>query len=612
MTQKPTPFDSKAFLKTVTTSPGVYRMYSSDNTVIYVGKAKNLKNRLSSYFQKNVTSVKTRALVQQIQQIEVIVTSSETEALILENNLIKEFQPKYNILLRDDKSYPYLLVTAHKHPRVTFHRGAKSKKGEYFGPFPSTGAVWESLRIMQKIFPVRQCEDGFYQARTRPCLQHQMQRCSAPCVPGYVSDEEYLSQVELLKTFLRGNSAQVLATLVDKMEQASHSLEFERAAIYRDQISTLQKVTEKQNVAGNIAEMDVIAIAVDRGLAVVSVLYIRQQKILGNKTYFPKIPANSELSELATSFISQFYLNGMGGQNIPSIIVAPPELEELEELANAISQVRDSKVVIETAKRGEKLSYYKLAQKNAETALASKVSDSRGWADKYKDLRHYLKVPHIGRMECFDISHTFGEYPIASCVVFNEEGPLKSEYRRYNVKGVVGGDDYGAMAFALNKRFAKLTSSEKIPDILLIDGGKGQLRIAEQFFNDWKLDKKPIIVGVAKGEGRKPGLETLYMNGGEIALDVPSNSQALHLVQNIRDESHRFAITGHRNKRNKAKSTSSLQDIPGVGAKRRQALLKYFGGMQGIKAATAEQLGNVPGISRQMAVEIHAFLHEST
>jgi len=603
-------FDHASFLKSLTSKPGVYRMYDADGTVIYVGKAKNLKNRLSSYFRKDLDSVKTRALVSNIHNIEFTVTNSETEALILENNLIKEYQPKYNILLRDDKSYPYILLTEHKHPRVTMHRGSKRFKGEYFGPFPSAGAVWNSLRIMQKVFPVRQCEDNYYKARSRPCLQYQLKRCSAPCVEGYVSDEQYDSQVALVRKFLSGKSQDVVDELIEKMETASSQLNFEDAAFYRDQISSLRKVTEQQNVSGSVEEIDVIAIAIDKGLATAHVLYIRDQKVLGSKNYSPKVPANSEPSEIATSFISQFYLNGMGGQNIPKTIVVPGITEGLDELQNAIAQVRDAKVELITPQRGEKFKYYQLAQKNADIDLATKLADGRAISSKYKELCEVLKLPAIERMECFDISHTFGEYPIASCVVFGPEGPNKSEYRRYNVKGVKAGDDYGAMEFAMNKRFGKVDSDEKVPDILFIDGGKGQLNKAEAFFSNWTLDKTPIIVGIAKGEGRKPGLETLYLNGGEIEVHLPKASQALHLIQHIRDESHRFAITGHRNKRGKAKTQSVLQDVPGVGAKRRQALLKNFGGLQGVMAAKPEQLAQVPGISKELAIEIHAFLHD--
>ena len=603
-------FNPINFLKNVTTRPGVYRMYDEHSDVIYVGKAKNLKNRLSSYFRKDVNSVKTKALVAQIANIEVIITGSETEALILENNLIKEYQPKYNILLRDDKSYPYILVTEHKHPRITMHRGSKRFKGEYFGPFPSAGAVWQSLRIMQKVFPVRQCEDGFYKVRSRPCLQHQLKRCSAPCVEGYVTDEQYTTQVNLVKQFLSGKSQDVIAQLIDKMEKASEQLHFEDAAFFRDQITALRKVTEQQNVSGNIDEIDVIAFAIDKGLASVHVMYIRDQKVLGSKNYAPKVPANSEPSEVITSFISQFYLNGMGGQNIPKTIIVPEITEQPEQLQDAISQVRKAKVELVKPQRGEKFKYYQLAQKNAQIDLATKLADGRAISSKYKELRDVLKLPHIERMECFDISHTFGEHPIASCVVFGPEGPVKSEYRRYNVKGVKGGDDYGAMAFALNKRYGKVESIENVPDILFIDGGKGQLNKAEEFFSEWQLEKAPVIVGIAKGEGRKPGLETLYMNGGEIEVHLSKSSSALHLIQHIRDESHRFAITGHRNKRSKAKTQSVLQDIPGVGAKRRQTLLKNFGGLQGVLGAKAEQLAKVPGISQQLANEIHAFLHD--
>ncbi len=603
-------FDASNFLKHVTTEPGVYRMLDSANVVIYVGKAKNLKNRLSSYFQKNITNAKTKALVSQIANIEVTVTETETEALILENNLIKEYLPKYNILLRDDKSYPYILITDHKHPRLAMHRGKKRYKGEYFGPFPSSGAVWQSLRIMQKIFPVRQCEDGFYKVRSRPCLQHQLKRCSAPCVEGFITDEDYQEQVDLVKQFLSGKSQDVVDVLIKKMETASEKLKFEDAGFFRDQIMALRKVTEQQNVSGSIDEIDVLAFSSDKGLASVHILYIRDQKVLGSKNYSPTVPPNSDPKEIVTSFISQFYLNGIGGQNIPKTIIVPPETEDLAELEAAIGLVRNAKVELVKPQRGEKFKYYQLAQKNAEIDLATKLSDGRAISSKYKALCEVLKVPAINRMECFDISHTFGEYPIASCVVFGAEGPQKSDYRRYNVKGVKGGDDYGAMEFALNKRYKNVTDAENVPDVLFIDGGKGQLNKAETFFADWPLEKTPIIAGIAKGEGRKAGLEILYLNGGEIEIDLPPTSMALHLIQHIRDESHRFAITGHRNKRNKAKTQSKLQDIPGVGAKRRQALLKNFGGLQGVMAAKAEDFAKVPGISKQLAIEVHAFLHD--
>lgn len=603
-------FDAKQFLTSVTKEPGVYQMFDDNQQVIYVGKAKNLKNRLSSYFQKNVNSVKTKALVQQIADIQVTVTHSEAEALILENNLIKQFQPKYNILLRDDKSYPYILVTHHKHPKIAMHRGAKKIKGDYFGPFPSAGAVWESLKILQKVFPVRQCEDGFYAARSRPCLQHQLKRCSAPCVEGYVSDDDYQQQVQLVKQFLAGKSQAVVSSLITKMEHASNELAFEKAALFRDQIATLQKVTEQQSVSGNTEEVDVIAFASDKGLASIHVLYIRQQKVLGSKNYNPKVPPNSSEEEIITAFISQFYLNGVGGQSIPKTIVVPSQTQELEQISQAIEVNCQQKVTLVKPQRGEKHKYYLLAQKNAQIDLATKLADGRVISSKYQSLAETLNMDSINRMECFDISHTFGESTVASCVVFGSEGPVKSEYRRFNVTGVTGGDDYGAMEFALNKRYNKLTDEDKVPDIVFIDGGKGQLNIALDYFSDWKLNKKPKLIGVAKGEGRKAGLETLFINGSDEEINLPTHSPALHLIQHIRDESHRFAITGHRNKRGKAKTTSTLQQIPGVGTKRRQSLLKSFGGLQGVMAATVEQLANVDGISKELANDIHGFLHD--
>jgi excinuclease ABC subunit C len=604
------PFDSSAFLKTVPGAPGVYRMYGDKSQVIYVGKAKDLKKRLASYFRSNVDSIKTRALVANIAFVEFTVTNSETEALILENNLIKQYMPKYNVLLRDDKSFPYILLTDHKHPRITAHRGPKKVPGQYFGPYPSAGAVWESLKLLQKVIPVRQCEDGFYRSRTRPCLQYQLKLCSAPCV-GKISDEAYAAQVRLTRLFLQGKNQQVIDDLVQQMEAASNQLDFELAAQLRDQIIALRKVQEQQAVSGDHEEMDILGFCYLHGVAAVHVLYVRDQKILGTKTYFPKLPQQTEAEEIFPAFLLQFYLNNMGGQQIPREIVIGETLEDADSIAEAISAAAGRKVMLNAAKRGEKARYLDLANKNARTACDTKVSQAAHMAARYRALKQVLKLELLQRMECFDISHTMGNQTMASCVVFNDKGPDKAEYRRFHVEGVTPGDDYAAMRFALKKRYGKLSDEARVPDIVLIDGGAGQLSQAIEFFTDWPLAKKPLLLGVAKGTSRKPGLETLLINSIHHAINLPADDPALHLIQHIRDEAHRFAITGHRQQRGKKFTQSPLENIAGIGEKRRQALLQYLGGLQGVLKASVAELATVPGISKAQAELIYQACHNN-
>lgn len=612
MTEQTNAFDHKAFLSTVTEQSGVYRMYDGEQTVIYVGKAKDLKSRLNSYFRKDVGNVKTRVLVSHIKAIDVTVTHTEGEALILENNYIKKYQPKYNVLLRDDKSYPYLLISAHKHPKLGSHRGGKRTKGEYFGPFPTAGAVWESLRLMQKLFPIRQCEDSYYRARSRPCLQYQLKRCSAPCV-GKISDEDYQQQVNLARLFLKGKNDQVISTLVSNMEVASEQLDFENAARFRDQITTLRKVQQQQFVSGTTAELDVIGFYRLKNQACLHLLFIRDQKILGSKSFFPNIPANTSDEEVVEAFISQHYLGeGVDQGNIAKEIILPLAFETQKELAVLLSKQAERDIKLSVNVRTERSRYLKLATTNAENALNVKNSHKESMQARFRDLNNEFELSKpIERLECFDISHTMGQQTVASCVVFNTEGPLKSDYRRYNVHGITPGDDYAAMSFALNKRYSKVTNEDTLPDIVFIDGGKGQLARAETFFAELNLSNPPMLIGVAKGESRKPGLETLIMAGSHQLLSLPATSPALHLVQHIRDESHRFAIAGHRAKRGKAATKSTLEEISGIGAKKRQALLKYLGGLQEVKKATVDELIKVPGISNDLATIIFNSLHDN-
>lgn len=601
-------FNPKQFLANVPQSPGVYRMYDAKDQVIYVGKAKDLKKRLSSYFRRNVSSKKTEALVAAIHRIETTITSSETEALLLEHNYIKTYQPRYNVLLRDDKSYPYILLTKERHPRITAYRGSKKIQGEYFGPYPNVGAVRETLSLLQKLFPVRQCENSVYRNRSRPCLQYQIERCSAPCVAGYISDEDYQQQVNFARLFLQGKDQQVLDHLVAKMEQASQALNFEEAARIRDQIQAVRAVIEKQFVSNDrLDDIDIIAIAYQLGIACVQVLFIRQGKILGNRSYFPKVPANTDLSELTATFVGQFYLQAHQGRSVPNTIIVDHKLAEKAQLESLLSEQARRKVQIQDSAKGEKSKYLQLAQMNAQAALVTQLKQSTLVQERYQALQALLGIERIQRMECFDISHTMGEQTIASCVVFNQDGPLKSDYRRFNITGITGGDDYAAMEQALLKRYDKDLEPEKIPDVIFIDGGKGQLNRALQVFQQLKVKwdkKRPHLIGVAKGVDRKAGLETLIISKQDRELNLPPDSLALHLIQHIRDESHRHAITGHRKKRQQAFTQSGLEAIEGVGAKRRQALLKYLGGMQGVKKATLDEIASVPSISQSLAEKI--------
>jgi len=601
-------FDSVEFLKTVTNQPGVYRMYDATETVIYVGKAKDLKKRLSSYFRQNVGSRKTETLVKNIAQIDVTVTHTETEALLLEHNYIKLYQPRYNVLLRDDKSYPLIFLSADNHPRLSIHRGAKHAKGEYFGPFPNSYAVRETLALLQKLFPIRQCENSVYRNRSRPCLQYQIGRCLGPCVKGLVSDEEYEQQVNYVRLFLSGKDSQVLDSLVVRMEEASKALKFEEAARIRDQIQAVRRVTEKQFVSGNSDDLDVIGVAFDSGMACVHVLFIRQGKILGSRSYFPKVPSGTELSEVVQTFVGQFYLQGSQIRTLPGEILLDFTLPEKDILSDSISELAGRKVNIQTRPRGDRARYLKLAKTNAQTALITKLSQQSTIHQRLTELEKVLHLSDIRRMECFDISHTMGEETVASCVVFDQHGPVRSEYRRYNITGITPGDDYAAMNQVLRRRYGKALEEDKIPDVIFIDGGKGQLGQAKNVFAELDVpwDKnRPLLLGIAKGSDRKAGLETLFLQPEGEGFSLPPDSPALHLIQHIRDDSHNHAITGHRKKRAKVRNTSSLETIEGVGPKRRQTLLKYMGGLQPLMNASVEEIAKVPGISQALAEKIH-------
>ncbi|BAE74446.1 UvrABC system protein C [Sodalis glossinidius str. 'morsitans'] len=600
-------FNAKQFLSTVTSQPGVYSMYDLSGTVIYVGKAKDLKKRLASYFRAQVASRKTEALVKSIHHIDVTITHTETEALLLEHNYIKLYQPRYNVLLRDDKSYPFIFLSGDAHPRITSHRGAKHAKGDYFGPFPNGYAVKETLALLQKLFPIRQCEDSVYRNRSRPCLQYQIGRCLGPCVAGLVSDEEYQQQVEYVRLFLSGKDQQVLNQLVERMELASRALNFEDAAHARDQIQAVRRVTEKQFVSGDREDLDVIGVSFDAGMACVHVLFIRQGKVLGSRSYFPKVPVGTELAEVVQTFVGQFYLQGSQMRSLPGEILLDFTLPEKTLLAASLSEQAGRKIQIQTQPRGDRARYLKLARTNAATALVTKLSQQSTVHQRLAALAELLGIQAINRMECFDISHTMGEHTIASCVIFDGNGSVRAEYRRYNIEGITPGDDYAAMDQVLRRRYGKALEEKKIPDVVIIDGGKGQLGMAKAVFEQLEVpwDKsRVVLLGVAKGVDRKAGLETLFLQPHGEGMALPPDSPALHVIQHIRDDSHNHAITGHRNKRAKVKNTSALELIEGVGPRRRQSLLKYMGGLQPLRNASVEEIAQVPGISGALAEKI--------
>ncbi|WP_108094551.1 excinuclease ABC subunit UvrC [Pseudomonas sp. GV071] len=603
------PFDSSAFLATSSGRPGVYRMFDAEAKLLYVGKAKNLKKRLASYFRKTGLAPKTAALVAKIAQIETTITANETEALLLEQTLIKQWRPPYNILLRDDKSYPYVFLSDGDFPRLSIHRGAKKLKGRYFGPYPSAGAIRESLSLLQKTFLVRQCEDSYFKNRTRPCLQYQIKRCKGPCVPGLVEADEYAQDVRHSVMFLEGRSNALTDELSAGMEQAAMNLQFEQAAELRDQISLLRRVQDQQSMEGGTGDVDVIAAMVNPGGACVHLISVRGGRVLGSKNFYPQVAIEEGVGEVLAAFLAQYYL-GSHERDLPSELIVNTDHEDFPVLIEAIHSLRGRELAISYKVRGTRARWQQLAVTNAELALASRLADRQHIAARFEALAQALNMDEIPqRMECFDISHSSGEATVASCVVFGPEGPLKSDYRRYNIEGVTGGDDYAAMHQALTRRFSKIKEGEgKLPDILLVDGGKGQLAMARDVLQELAVPDL-ILLGVAKGVTRKPGLETLYLNDAAHEFTLPGHSPALHLIQQIRDESHRFAITGHRARRGKTRRTSNLEEVPGVGPKRRRELLNHFGGLQELARASSDEIAKAPGISKKLAESIYAALH---
>ncbi len=594
-------------IKRLPNLPGVYKMLGKNGDIIYVGKAKSLKSRVNSYFAKTIDHPKTRALVQRIDNIETIITRSETEALLLEQNLIKLHRPPYNVLLRDDKSYLYVFISADKpYPRLAYGRGkGQHQKGRFFGPFPSAHAAKQTLLMMQKMFMVRQCTNAFFAQRQRPCLEYQIKRCKAPCV-GLVSPEEYADDVNNTIRFLKGEGTDLQVKLVGKMEQAAEDMNFEQAALYRDQLSMLREVQAKQAVYTVKGEADIIAIASQAGITCVHVMNVRNGQVLGGNNYFPDVDSENDIADNLSEFVSSFYFQV--SDDLPEELIISHELPDQTAMTEALTETFGKKVTIKTKVREQRNEWLTLAQMNANNALQTKLGDYLEVKSRFNALNEVLKEALQGksldRIECFDISHTMGEATIASCVVADQGGLRKRDYRQYAIHGITGGDDYAAMKQVLTRRYSK----QPLPDLLLIDGGKGQLNMAKDVLSELGILTQTLLVGVAKGEGRKAGLEVLHFIDRE-PLDLPADSKALHLIMHIRDEAHRFAITAHRKKRDKRRSSSVLEAIPGLGEKRRRELLNHFGGLQQLLGASQDEIGQVNGIGKVMANTIYKVLH---
>ena len=607
-------FDAGAFLRTVPSRAGVYQMVDRRQRVLYVGKARNLRRRLSSWLRGGARDAKGMALLSHTAAVEVTVTHTETEALLLENNLIKQHRPRYNIVLRDDKSYPWIHLADHSSfPRFVFHRGARRAAGRYFGPYSSAGAVRQTIALIHKLFRVRQCTDAFFRNRSRPCLQYQIERCSGPCV-GLIGRGAYAEDVRHATMFLEGRSEAMIEELVERMDVASRRLDFELAARYRDQISGLRRVQERQYVDGARGDIDVVAICREEGMGVVQVLQIRNGQNLGSHTRVPRNIQGATQAEILEAFLAQYYLSD--GQFVPRRIVVDRTLEDLDPLVEAISERCGHKVAIGMGQRGHRARWIQMARENADVALRRLLADQSTLDERVAALARALELSEPpARIECFDVSHTDGEATVASCVVFGPEGPVKSDYRRFNIRGVTPGDDYAAMEQALSRRFAAATVDDggmeaaPLPDLLLIDGGRGQLDRAVRVLDELAL-AGVATAAIAKGPGRKPGFESVYRPSRASALRLPADSPALHLIQRIRDEAHRFAITGHRSQRNRRRRTSTLESLPGIGAVLRQRLLTEFGGLPGVKRAGMEDLARVRGISSRLARTVYERLRE--
>jgi excinuclease ABC subunit C len=599
-------FDPQQFLKNAPTKPGVYRMYNADAKILYVGKAKNLKKRLQSYFRENLDSGKTQLLMSKVTDVQVTVTHSENEALILENNLIKELRPRYNILMRDDKSYPFIVLSKHpQFPRIYSYRGVRRKDQNYFGPYPNGLAVKESLELMQKLFQIRSCTESVFNNRSRPCLQHQIKRCSAPCV-GLASPEDYQQDIARAELFLRGKSKELVKQLEIKMQQAAAALNFEVAANLRDQISKLNVIQEQQHVMQDSGNFDVVVIGLQLEQVGLTVLNVQDGKLMGNKNHFFKLNKDS-LANILSAFLSQYYLSA---DSVPKQIFTDLEPTDVNWLSSALTEFSEHKVELSVPQRGERKQWIALAQSNLQQALSTHVQETLTQLQRWQALTSALGLATPPeRVECFDISHSQGEATVASCVVFNKNGADKKSYRRFNIKDITPGDDYAALHQAITRRYHRIAKEGTTwPDLVIIDGGKGQLQQAIMVFKDLNIDTVTLI-SISKGPGRNANYDVIWRPGLQVPLTLTDNTVAMHQIQQIRDEAHRFAITGHKAQRGKLRTTSILEQIEGVGAKRRRELLKRFGGLQGLQKASVEEIVQCEGISEGLAVKIYHHLH---
>jgi len=602
-------FDARSFLKTLTGHPGVYCMRGEGDQLLYVGKARNLKKRVSSYFRQNGLSPKTQSMMRQVISVDVTVTHTEAEALLLESNLIKAHKPRYNVLLRDDKSYPFIYLSSKdEYPRLALHRGARRIPGRYFGPYPSAYAVRDSLQLLQKMFRVRQCEDSYFSNRSRPCLQYQIKRCKAPCV-GYITPEAYAEDVDSTVMFLEGKSTQLIERLAERMQAASDALDFEGAALYRDQISNLQLIQQRQYISGGSGNLDIVAAVTGGGNACVQVFFFRDGRNLGSRAFFPRVPDDSDADSVLSAFLAQYYLV----HDAPDELLVNRRLEDADLLENVLGDKWGHKVTLTSRPRGERARWLKMCENNAQQTLEARLNSVAGVEDRLRAVQNLLGLDAPPRrIEGFDISHTRGEGTMASCVVFDQEGPRKQDYRRFSIEGINPGDDYAAMRQALTRRYARLQKeAAPLPDVLLIDGGKGQVGVACEVLAELDVDGV-LVVGVSKGPDRRAGLELIHIPAYDRTLAPESDSPALHLIQQVRDEAHRFAIAGHRARRARKRQASPLEQIPGIGPKRRQRLLTRFGGLKEIARAGVEDLARVEGISPVLAQQIYDVFHEGT
>ena len=600
--------DFRALAARLQDVPGVYQMLGADGTPLYVGKAGSLRRRVSSYFQGRGLNTRIQAMLARVRQVRVTVTASETEALLLEQNLIKKHRPPYNILLRDDKSYPYIHLSEESFSRLSFRRGSRPGTGRAFGPYPSAAAVRDSLNFLHRAFRLRQCENSVFRNRSRPCLQYQIKRCSAPCV-GLISEEEYAENVRHAVMFLEGHGRDLAAELADRMESAAGALDYERAALLRDRVTSLRFLQERQYVEGERGDVDILAAAMAPGGACVQLLYVRAGRVLGSRSFFPRLPLAESPAEVLAAFVPRYYLEGR--VEIPRLLVLSHPLPAPAPLTAALQQVAGHQVQLRTRVRGSRAHWLRLCLETACQNLAAEQAGEQRTREQFAELGEALALPEVPqRLECFDVSHSSGRETVASCVVFDANGPRKSDYRRFNIRDITPGDDYAALRQAFLRRYARVQEGEgKLPDVLFIDGGRGQLRQAKEVWQELALPGT-ALVAVAKGPARKPGRERLFLLSGQ-QLHLPPDAGALHLVQRLRDEAHRFALAAHRRRRSLRSRRSPLEEIPGIGAVRRRQLLRFFGGLRNLERASEEDIARVPGIGSELAALVHESLHPS-